>query len=167
MLVDDGRKVWTVNWSKDIAPEEIARAHYNILFLPWISREAEGMLGAVGHARLSGDETDAITLEYRFGEGRSRLGGKTVTFYIDPENDLLRGVAYEVDGAQIHHRFVRYGSADGLRVPVEIETYSDGLVVGNHFVHDLSLKRPWNSSRVAMPPNAVVHTETTVTPGVE
>jgi len=165
VLVDDGRKMWTVNWSKDIAPEEVARAHFNILFLPWISGEAEGTLGTVGRARLSGDETDAITLEYRFGESHANLGGKTVTFYIDPESYLLRGFGYEVDGAQIHHRFVRYGSADGLRVPVELETYSDGQVVGNHFVHDLSLKRPWNSSRVAMPPNAVVHTETTVTPG--
>ncbi|MEM7415875.1 MAG: hypothetical protein AAF389_10295 [Gemmatimonadota bacterium] len=145
-LAHDGREVWSVGWKRPNAPDGMARIHYFLVFLPWLTQQDDARLTAGSPASLPGQEVESLVVDVAFGEGEPPFA-----LFIDPDTHRLRGFRNRGSLHVIH----RFGDADGLSIPIDWTTYLNGNVIGHHSVYHASLLDHFDESLLEAPPGAV------------
>jgi len=141
---EDG--VWSVGWKRPNSPAGMARIHYMMTFLTWLTQEGDASMTRVAAATLPGDDTESLAVDVAFG-GRD----PQFTVFIDPTDSHLRGFR---NGRSLH-RISRYTEAHGLLVPSDWTTYAGDQVIGNHSVINVEFLDEFDPSLVAAPEGAV------------
>lgn len=185
-LVFDGHETWTTNWKQDNPPRFMVHFFYYFLNLPWLTQDANVLLGEPGEGRLPGFDKTFHTVTMTFTE--EPAVGKTAQdafkLYIDPDTYWLQGYEYTLGygpmldaynlppGAllgpilRIHDAFTRI---DGLLMPARFHTTSlDGSTTfGYHIITRYRFDQPFDTARLRKPDHAVVDTSTSRRKGTQ
>lgn len=177
----DGRTTWTVGWKIDNPPGVNVNAAYEVLALPWLTREPGTRLALVGRRKLPGKATQHWVVRMTFAASRGQSPNKYFELYIDPDTHVLAGVAYDITHGgfldkiglpanrrslgpftHVFYRHVRVGGSGGLLVPAQYETFDPtGGNAGRHAVYDYALAPSFDGRRVTAPQGAVIDTTKT------
>ncbi len=175
-LAYDGQRVWTVGWRQGNHPAFMALFFYYFLNLPWITQDANVVLGPPGRARLPNldQEFDTVRVTFRPPHLAGRTGQDRFLLYIDPATHMLRAYEYVIGyGAMLDLMRVPpealasgpvlrwiddYTSVEGLQFPARMHTtnVAGTRTYGYHALINYSLSDPFDETRMRMPQGAVV-----------
>ncbi len=168
----DGEKAWSENWALPYPPRFLALLNYYFLNLPWLSKDPGLNLPKPETDPIFDDPTEYITVRITFDPGVGDTPDDYYKIYVDPETYLLKATEYivtyrallpeGVDSSPAHLLvFDEYDTVGGLVVPTHYTIYElDGAVYATCPVSEWSFSRPFDESRMEMPPGAVLDEST-------
>jgi hypothetical protein len=167
----DGERAWSVHWKEPVPPRFLALLNYYFLDLPWLALDPGVRLGRPGTGRILDHPEEYQTVKMTFGPGVGDTPDDYYVLYIDPQSHRLRACEYIVTYRSIlpegvassePHLLVydRYTAVEGLVVPSHYTIYEHGEVYASCEVREWSFSRPFATSRMTMPEEAVIDTST-------
>jgi hypothetical protein len=168
----DGEHAWSLNWALPYPPRFLAQLDFYFLDLPWLTGDPGVVLGPPGREKLWDDPTEYISIRMEFEPGVGDTPNDYYVLYIHPDNYLLKGCKYVVTYRSLlpkgvkatpEHILVydRYQTVEGLVVPVHFSIYEiDHTEYATCEVGNWSFSKPFDESKVEMPPGAVVDEST-------
>lgn len=168
----DGEKAWSQNWQGPYPPRFFALLNYHFLNLPWLAKDPGVHLGEPGTARLWDDPTDDLTVKITYGEGVGDTPGDYYVLYVHPETHRLAATEYIVTYRAILPEGVTatpphilvyddFATVDGLVVPTAYSIYeTDKTPYASCEIRDWSFEKPFDTSRMVMPEDAVLDEST-------
>ncbi len=170
----DGEKAWSENWQGPFPPRFFALLSYYFMNLPWLAADPGVNLSEAGPARLWDDPTEYMTVKLTFEPGMGDTPDDDYILYVDPNSYRLRAaeltVTYadalppDVDVITEIIVYEEFTTLDGLTVPTKCSVYGKDRSLYASFpeVRDWSFSRPFDESRMVMPPNAVLDTSSAI-----
>ncbi len=164
----DGEKAWSENWQFPYPPRFLALLNYYFANLPWLVEDPGVVLGDPGSGKLFDDPTEYLTIRVTYEPGVGDTPDDYYVLYVHPESFELRANEYVVTYRALLPEGVastdphiliydEWTEVDGLKVPAHYTIYElDGTVYGSCAFRDWSFSRPFDESRMVMPPGAVV-----------
>lgn len=171
-LVNDGNEIWTVDWKRLNPPSMMSGVSYFFINMVWMTQDDAANL----EIRES-IEVPNIEEGKTFNTVRLTFTGSSpheyFDMYIDPDNNLLRGVKYTVTDKDLFKAFglpettefmgpllkvyKEYTDVDGLKLTSRYDTYRpSGQNYGIHTVSNYDLTKDFDESKLKKPSNAVV-----------
>ena len=168
----DGEKAWSENWQGPFPPRFFSLLSYYFMNLPWLTADPGVNLSEPGRGKLWDDPTEYITVKMTFESGVGDTPDDYYILYIDPNSYRLRAAELTVTYAAVLPPDVdvmtevivyeEFATVDGLAVPTKSSIFgTDRSPIASFTeVRDWSFSRPFDESRLVMPPNAVLDTST-------
>ncbi len=166
----DGKRAWSENWKEQTPPRFLALLNYYFLNLPWLTMDQGVNLTEPEKVKLWDDPTEYITVKVTFDAGVGDTPEDYYLLYIDPKTYRLKATEYIVTYASLlppdakstpPHILVydTFTTVDGLVVPSKYSIYEkDRKPYAACEIRNWSFKKPFDTSRMTMPPGAVVDT---------
>ncbi len=165
----DGTKAWSENWQGPFPPRFVALLSYYFLNLPWLAEDPGVNLGDPGAGRLWDDLTEYITVKMTFEPGVGDTPNDYYILYIDPNSYRLKAAELSVTYADILPPDVdamteiavydEFTTIDELTVPMKCSIYGkDRSLLASWEWRNWSFDKPFDESRMVMPPIAVLDT---------
>ncbi|HET6349984.1 MAG TPA: hypothetical protein VFH88_12965 [Candidatus Krumholzibacteria bacterium] len=164
----DGKRAWSMHWTRHTPPRFLALLNYYFLDLPWLTMDPGVKLTVAGTDTLWGDPTEFNVVNMTFMPGTGDTPRDTYRLYIDPASKQLKACAYTVtyrallpDSVQStpEHILVYedYKKVDGMLMPSRYTIYStDHQPLSTCSVDEWAFDKPFDESRMQMPDSAVV-----------
>jgi hypothetical protein len=165
----DGEKAWSENWKLPFPPRFLALLDYYFANIPWLTQDPGVRLEESGSAKLPGETVEYRTVRMSFGPEVGDTPGDYYLLFIHPETKRLRACEYIVTYASILPPgakatppnlllYEEHATVEGLVVPVRAEIFrKEGHVpTATLRFRDWSFSKPFDASKLAMPPGAVV-----------
>ncbi len=172
----DGEKAWSENWQGPFPPRFFALLSYYFMNLPWLAADPGVNLSEPGTGMLWDDPTEYITVKMTFGPGVGDTPEDYYILHIDPDSYRLRAAELTVTyaavlppGVDVMTEIIVYeefATVDGLTVPMKSSIYGkDGSSLASFpELRDWSFSKPFDESRMVMPPDAVLDTSSPTRP---
>jgi hypothetical protein len=169
-LVFDGKNYWTTGWKRGNPPRFMAHISFFFMNLPWLTQDSSVRLEGPGRKALRDKEGEQLTLRMTF---ESSPEEEYYLIYIDPKTYLVSGLEYTITDAglmdafrmpletkfmgPVTHTFDEHITVDGLTFLKRYHTYSAReKLMGMHVVYGISLREPFDESKLEMPAQAVI-----------
>lgn len=167
MIVGDGPTVWSVNDDGKTPARFMVNLHYYFLGLPFFTHDPGVRLEMDGEGKLPGDNvvSKKLRMSYDAGIGES---SDVYVMYIDPSTHLLRGIAYSVTHPAVvpagkaslgpyFRIYESYENVDGIQLATTMRSVdAAGETKSAALFDQLSLKLPFDESKMKMPENGIV-----------
>ena len=174
-LSHDGEKTWTQNWNIDNPAGVNVNAVYYQVALPWLTQNSDVVLEELPKSKLGKSEVLFDVIKMTFKKESKKSPYRFYNLYIYPETRLLTGIDYTITyGAFLNlvgapkdvkflgpntHIIYTYKNVDGLIFPEKYDTTNaNGADYGRHIIHDYSLGKNFDESRMKMPAGAILDT---------
>ena len=144
----------------------------SFLTLPWQIQTDSALVGPVRVDRLPGDDTDYDVLHVTFAKRHPGIPGTFYEIFVDPDTHLMAGVRFDINHPGMvanpkqplgpnYHVFGDYRSFNDLTIPTFYQSYGQGSSAGGdsnayHFVWNMQVDQPFDTSRVELPSDALV-----------
>ena len=168
-MVWDGEKAWSVNWPEDGPPPRfLALLNFHFLNLPWLVKDPGVILAGPESQKLFDDATDWMVLRVTYDSGVGDTPDDWYELYIHPTSYRLKACRYVVTYDELlpegvdatpPHILVydEWEREEGLMVPSRFTIYEeDGSVYAKCVISGWSFSEPFDESRMAMPPGAMM-----------
>ena len=156
-IINDGEKVWSVNWTFGNPAAQMSGIHYNFAFLPWLANNGESKFGTTGKSTLpDGGDTNFNTIEFT----NPKLGPATWTLFIHPETNLLGGfkIDFPGPGPSPYHTIKGYNTFGGLTFATDWMTRAvqgeQSRIIGYHALINVELNPKVDKSVFEAPSGA-------------
>jgi len=167
----DNERLWSHQWPMPMPAGFFVRLTSSFITLPWQIHADDANIGPVSKGRLPEDETDYDVLRVTFDQRNPGIPGTFYELYIDPDTRLMRGLRFDINHPGMvanpnqplgpnFHTFENYRTFDGLLIPTYYRSYGRGSSNGgtsnaHHFVWNIQLDQPFDSSRLTAPDDAI------------
>lgn len=167
-IAADGAQVWSMNWKEQTPPRFLVNLHYYFLGLPFFTRDTGVHLELAGEGKLPGEAVMAKKIRMSFDAGVGESCDEYLLF-IDPSTHLLRGIQYTVTHPAIlppgktslgpfYRMYEDYQNIDGIKLPMTMRSVdASGVTKSTTHFADVSLKKPFDETKMARPELAVSH----------
>jgi len=167
MIVGDGSTVWSVNNDEKTPARFMVNLHYYFLGLPFFTRDPGVRLEMAGEGTLPGEKVVARKLRMTYDPGVGESSDVYV-MYIDPSTNLLRGIEYSVTHPAVvpagkaslepyFRIYESYENVDGIQIATTMRSVDpSGETRSTSLFDQLSMKLPFDESKMRMPENGVV-----------
>jgi len=168
----DQERLWTRNWPMPLPAGFFVRLTSSFLTLPWQIQTDGARLGPVSQEKLPGDDTLYDVLRVRFESRHPGIPGTYYDIFVHPDARLMAGLRFDINHPGMvanpkqplgpnYHIFGDYRQFDGMVIPTFYKSYGQGSSNGGdsnayHFVWNMQLDKPFDTSRVVIPDDAVI-----------
>jgi hypothetical protein len=169
IIVWDGEKAWSTNWSMPVPPRFMATLNYYFVNLPWLVKDPGVNLALESPRKLMNDETEYETIRVTYDTGVGDTPDDYYVLYIDPDTKMLKACEYIVTYRSILPEGVKHSpphvlvydtfeTVDGLKVPTSFTVYENEEFYAGCEIGKWSFREPFDEARMTMPEGAVVDT---------
>jgi hypothetical protein len=165
-------ELWSQQWPMPMPAGFFIRLTTSFITLPWQINADGANIGPVSQATLPEDDEIYDVLRITFDQRSPSMPGTFYDMFIDPESGLMKAIRFDINhpgmvanpaqplGPNVHV-FGEYKKYGGLVIPTFYKTYGAGSANGGgsnayHFAWDVRLDRPFDSSRLVAPEDAVL-----------
>lgn len=176
-LAFDGKKIWTQNWKLDNPPGANLNNIYHAMAMVWLTQRKEVILEELPRAKLFHDTTLYYVVKLTYSKESKESPHKYYKLFIHPVSHLLSGLEFNITYAPFldliglpkdqksigpfTHVFYTYTSVDGMIFPEKYDTFDgNGHNSGRHIAFDFSLDEKFDTTRMKVPPDALVDNAT-------
>ncbi len=164
-------ELWSQQWPMPMPAGFFIRLTTSFITLPWQINADGTNIGPVSQAALPEDDEIYDVLRITFDQRSPSMPGTFYDMFIDPESGFMKAIRFDINhpgmvanpsqplGPNVHV-FGEYKKYGGLVIPTFYKTYGAGSTNGGgsnayHFAWDVRLDRPFDSSRLVAPEDAV------------
>ena len=165
-------ELWSQQWPMPMPAGFFIRLTTSFITLPWQINADGANIGPISQATLPEDDEIYDVLRITFDQRSPSMPGTFYDMFIDPESGLMKAIRFDINhpgmvanpsqplGPNIHV-FGEYKKYGGMVIPTFYKTYGAGSANGGgsnayHFAWDVRLDRPFDSSRLVAPEDAVL-----------
>jgi len=165
-------QLWTRNWPMPLPAGFFVRLTSSFLTLPWQIHTNGADIGPTRQDSLPGDDTIYNVLRVTFEQRHPGIPGTFYEIFVHPDSGLMTGLRFDINHPGMvanpkqplgpnYHVFGDYRTFDGLVIPTFYKSYGQGSSAGGdsnayHFVWNIQLDQPFDTSRVIKPDDAAI-----------
>ena len=167
----DNQKLWSNKWPMPMPAGFFVRLTSSFITLPWQIQADSARIGPVSSGTLP-EEDDVVfdILRVSFEQRGPFIPGTFYELFIERKTGLMKAIRFDINhpgmvanpnqplGPNLHV-FGEYRRVDGLILPTFYKSFGKGSAEGGksnayHFAWDISIKEPFDSSRLIAPEGA-------------
>ncbi len=168
----DREQLWTRNWPMPLPAGFFVRLTSSFLTLPWQIHTDGADIGPTTQEKLPGDDTVYDVLRVTFEQRHPGIPGTFYEIFVHPDSGLMAGLRFDINHPGMvanpkqplgpnYHVFGDYRNFNGLVIPTFYKSYGQGSSAGGdssayHFVWNMQLDQPFDTSRVVKPDDAAI-----------